>query len=194
MSETRKGTTRKLWMRVHSYLSILFLPLALVYAVSGIAYLFADWDTSNKSRITLYDLEPESPRSLEQVEPLLREQLKANSYSIPTGELKEDDENEAHVEWKTGRSYTVRYRPSSSTKGKAYISIRQKTFYGRLISLHKGDGRDLLDILGASFACILILSYLTGVYLAIKIPYLRTGTLIAFIGGTLLTTWALYTL
>jgi hypothetical protein len=181
-------------MRIHSYLSILFLPLALVYAISGIAYLFADWDTSNKNRITLYDLEPESPRILEHVEPLLREQLKANNYPIPTGELNEDDEDEAHFEWKSGRSYTVKYRPSSSTKGKAYISIRQKTFYGRLISFHKGDGRDLLDILGASFACLLIFSYLSGVYLAIKIPYLRIGTLIALIVGALLTAWALYTL
>lgn len=179
-------------MKWHGYLSIFFLPLALLYVVSGSLYLWADLDTQVKEKVTLYGLEPDAPVEADLVRALLKRELAARGYSIPQDELKQDDEGE--YVWRTNRSYRVVYRPSSSTKGKAYITVYNSTLYGRLLNFHKGKGSDLFDILGTSFAVLLIFSYLSGVYLAFKIPAMRKWSVMSFLLGLSVVVWALYAL
>lgn len=37
---TNTAFSKKTWMRVHTYLSLFFLPLAFIYAITGVGYIF----------------------------------------------------------------------------------------------------------------------------------------------------------
>jgi|GEM_PF-5898886 len=178
-----KLLNRKNLQRIHGYLSIFFLPFALIYMVSGVLYLWADLDTFEKEKITLYGLEPESPRELREVEALLRSELDERGYKIPREGIYLSDDEADEFKWRSGRSYRVEYRPSSSTEGKAYIRIYESTLYGRLLNFHKGEGGAIFDFLGTAFACLLLVSYLSGLFLALKLDSMRRGTWVSMILG-----------
>ena len=186
-----KLLARKNFQRLHGYLSIFFLPLALIYIISGTLYLWLDVDTFEKEKITLYDLKPSSPHALADVEALLRAELGSRQYSIPRETLYLSDEESDKFKWRSGRSYRVEYRPSSSTKGKAYITIYQSTLYGRLINFHKGEGGVFFDVMGTAFALLLLISYLSGLFLALKLDSMRRGTWLSMLLGALVVAYLL---
>ncbi len=176
----QKSPSRKRWIQFHAYLSVFFFPFAIVYTITGALYIWGDLKTSHKDQVTLYDLKPNAPNSLQDIESLIRKHCEINSWEIPNGALELGDKAYG---WGSKKSIHIKYRQSGSTKGKAYLTYTKVTLYGRLLNFHKAKGGTFLDILGTSFALLLIVSYLSGIYLAFKSRELRNKTLIAFVIG-----------
>lgn len=182
--------SRKAWMRFHAYLSILFLPFAAVYTYSGILYLLDAGDSYERKTVTLYDLEPDAPETIEDATPLVKETVEANGYELPENA---PEKGEKYITWRSDNGLKIDYRPSSSTEGKAYIKIRKLTLYGRAIDFHKGDGgADWMMWLGITFASLLMVSYLSGVVLAIQIPSMRIGSALFLAAGFILVYYSLF--
>ena len=48
---------KQIWMKVHLYLSLFFLPAALIYAITGSLYLF---DIKEEAGATIHEIQIES--------------------------------------------------------------------------------------------------------------------------------------
>jgi len=168
---------RKRWMQIHAYLSIFFFPFALLFATSGVLYLWSDLETKTGEDIILQELTPEAPTTLDDVEALLREQIKQNNWAVPTGTLSKRGNK---FRWGSTTSTFIEYQASSTIKSEATLTLNKVNFYGRLLNFHTGKGSSLMDTLGTLFAILLIVSYLSGTVLAFKTKWMRTSTIIAF--------------
>ncbi len=188
-SPVKKSSPRKRWIQFHAYLSVFFFPFAIAYTLTGALYIWGDLPTLDKTNLTLYDLEPKSPATLEKVEALIREQCEKNQWPLPSGEIRKDGKE---FKWGSTKTRQVKYKASRSTQGKAYLTYLKVTLYGRVLNFHKGKGGKFLDVLGTAFALLLLVSYLSGVYLAFKSSELRNNTVIAFILGFVVLTLAIY--
>jgi hypothetical protein len=49
-------------------------------------------------------------------------------------------------------------------------------------------------MMGTAFAVLLLVSYLSGLYLALKVPSMRVGMFVALFSGLAVVSWALYAL
>lgn len=172
-------------MQLHGYLSIFFLPLACVYAFSGSAYLWLDPKESLQMTIEIQNLVSIVPVTEEKIKAVILQELPKNGiFSSPRGKLKQQGNR---FSWGDQRHLRVKYYVSAQNPQTAILKISTPTLYGRLIGFHKGKGSGLIKGLGTGFALLLIVSYLSGLFLALKTTWLKKFTILSFIIGLILT-------
>lgn len=71
---------RKFWMQLHLYLSLFFLPAALIYAITGVLYIF---EIRQNSGATILDIPLDSMPQKGQEEEFIITILKDKNLKIP---------------------------------------------------------------------------------------------------------------
>ncbi|PIQ24018.1 hypothetical protein COW36_05730 [bacterium (Candidatus Blackallbacteria) CG17_big_fil_post_rev_8_21_14_2_50_48_46] len=175
-----KKFDRKLWMQIHGYLSIFFLPLACLFALSGTLYMWIEPQETSKQTFELSALTPIAPVTPELVKDLVLNELKSHKISAPQGELTQKGNR---FLWGKKSGVQVQYQPSESNPQSATIKLSQPTFFGRLMAIHKGKGGTLLNSLTTGFAILLLGSYLSGLLLALKTTWMQKASLISLVAG-----------
>lgn len=143
---------KKHWMQIHTYLSLFFLPAMLIYAITGIGYIFGFKDDAGATVHNFTIPTPESGKEQETILQFLRD----NGLTIP-----------ANTELKSGRKGTqmgnIKYSVSLQKEGAtSQLTIMDRSLYGILVLMHKAKGAFYFDIIAVGFGISLMLFYLSG--------------------------------
>ena len=181
----RKIISNKTWMQVHVYVSLLFIPMALIDAITGSWYIFNIRQNAG-AEIKEVRIQDTIPKGSER-EVMLRI-LQENKLEIPS--------NTEVSFFKGSHSIgTLKYQVLlTQDKNSPSYTLRaiDRNWYGVLLLLHKAAGKYYFDILAVGFSIALVLLYLSGLFLTAFCKRDRKGSSIAIILGILVTTLAVY--
>lgn len=164
-------------MKIHLYLSLFFLPAALIYAITGSLYLF---NIREESNATIHEIKIEQLPKGQERETILSI-LKANNLKIP-------------------KDTTLKIMRGSPTMGSIRYSVMvvkdkdgyilrtvERSLYGILLLMHKGKGGFYFDIIAVSFSISLILFYVSGLIITSFCKKKRKPASFAFLIGLIVT-------
>lgn len=173
-----------LWMKVHLYLSLFFLPAALIYALTGALYIF-DVRENADAKIQEFTL-PSIPQQGEEQATILSV-LHANNLKVP---------NDTQIRLQKGNATmgSIAYNVSITTnkQGQAIVRVTDRGLYGILVLMHKAKGKFYFDIIAVGFAISLMIFYLSGLIITSFCKKKRKEALLTFTLGLLLTALAIW--
>ena len=148
----------KLFRNIHIYVSLFFLPVALIYAFSGLAYILGA-DENTLSSKQSYKLEQTSlVEESTQILALLRE----NGIKEPSSKSLRADRKQGGLSM-GGVHYSVNLRQEGED---LLITTTTRSLLGDIILLHKDKGEWYFRILSIGFGLSLILLYLSGLMIS----------------------------
>lgn len=150
----------KLFRQVHIYLSLFFLPCALLFALTGIAYILgANQDVGLK--VEQYRLSKVIENGKERE--ALIQYLKENSLKVPsnTNIIKSKDKGVAIG----GAHYSANIAQNSTNE--YYITLKTRSLLGDMIMLHKDKGAWYFSVLSVGFGIALFMLYTSGLMIAL---------------------------
>lgn len=171
----------KLFRQIHIYLSLFFLPCAMVFALTGMAYIFG-FNKSFGSKEQNYTLETKIEQGKE-VEALL-DFLKENNIKIPS--------NTRPIKSKA-KGVTIgspHYSINIVENGENLYKITTKTMglLGDLMILHENKGNRYFSVLSAGFGITLFLLYISGLVITLFASKKdRRNQILVLVAGTLTT-------
>lgn len=175
---------KPLWMKVHLYLSLFFLPVALIYVLTGALYIFGVREDAD-AKIQEFTL-PSIPQQGEEQATILSV-LHANNLKIP---------NNTNVRVQKGNATmgSIAYSASIITnkQGKTIVRVTDRGLYGILVLMHKAKGKFYFDIIAICFAISLMIFYFSGLIITSFCKKNRKEALLTFTLGLLLTALAIW--
>ncbi len=156
-------------LNLHLVLSIFFLPLMLMYAITGAMYM-AGTDGQLGSETMAYELKAAqaSPEALAELQRL--------GVELPEGELRPGKGGKVmlgngasrHISFSTGRDGTLR------------AEVVEPGLYPSLMLIHKGKAGMWFTVLGYGAAACMLLLYVTGIVILWKSRRKRVLMLASF--------------
>ncbi|TKX31666.1 hypothetical protein [Campylobacter aviculae] len=146
----------KLFRQIHIYVSLFFLPCALIFATTGIAYIFGfNQDTGLK--VQNYKLVRHIEEGKERE--ALIEYLIENNLKLPsnTNIIKSKNKGIAIG----GIHYSANIAPINENE--YLITLKTRSLLGDMIMLHKDKGLWYFSILSVGFGITLFLLYISGI-------------------------------
>lgn len=155
--------SKKFWIKLHLYLSLFFLPLAIIYALTGVGYIY-DIRQDAGAKITKIPLDSMPKKGEEQG--LMLALLKEHNLEIPS-------------------DISIRIARGNVSMGNVYygatilkerdggvvMQVTKRNLYGVLLLMHKSKGSKFkigdfafswFDFLAMGFGVSLLLFYLSG--------------------------------
>ena len=151
----------KLSRLIHIYVSLFFLPMALLFALSGALFIFGV-DAEFGAKYQHYTLEKEITKGQE-AEAML-EFLHENNIALPKNQPA--DNKDENVLASLG---TLHYNAfiKEISPNVYEISTQKRSFLGVLMGLHEAKDSSIFDILAIGFALTLFVLYITGVIITL---------------------------
>ncbi|HEB9332071.1 TPA: hypothetical protein RZK26_001464 [Campylobacter coli] len=150
----------KLFRQIHIYVSLFFLPCAVLFALTGIVYILgADQDTGLK--VENYKLVKNIEAGKEK--DALIQYLQENNLKIPsnTEVIKGKDKGVTIG----GAHYSVNIAPIAQNE--YTITLKTRSFLGDMIMLHKDKGAWYFSVLSIAFGIALFLLYISGLIITL---------------------------
>lgn len=154
---------KKSWMKIHTYLSLFFLPFALAYAITGVGYIFG---LQQDSFAKVYEIPLDSAPAAGQERERLLELLQAGNLRIPS------DQEVRLVKGNPTIGNTAYSASIAKDKsGKPVFRVVERSAYGVLLLMHKSMGKkfeilgaklSVFDVFAIGFGVSLLLFYLSG--------------------------------
>ncbi|WP_121021422.1 PepSY domain-containing protein [Helicobacter vulpis] len=158
--------------KFHAYTSVFFLPLVLLFVISGVAFLL-DFNPNSGAKITKWGA-PSVPK--EQELAFLLEFLKQKNVPLPAKIAPRRHKGALIIG-------TPSYEINLSTKGEqSVITAIERNALGVLMQVHKGKAGKALEILGIVFGVFLCLFYVSGLLMGFKRKDTK-GIISAFVLG-----------
>ena len=168
---------------IHAYLSIFFLPMALIYAITGICYICGYTGKSESVRYTAA-IEASSPASPAAKDTLVKNILSANGIACPSGEGREL-RNQYVLGRPTSRHAVL--EPIRDGMKEAKVVVNTPDLFSRLVLLHKAKGGAPFNVFGIAFGVALLLIYVSGIFLFWASLKVRMRLTLCFAGGLVIT-------
>lgn len=164
---------------IHLILAAFFLPLMLILPLSGSAYIFG-WHGSETETELVVISEP-IPEAEATRDAFFREVFAEHAPGYD-------------FDYVRGRPGSYQFRPTTRTfytartddEGNTTITKVVPSLMSRLIELHKGHGPQFMRWYEGAFGIALILTALSGLWLAWTVKKYRKQTIIAFVIGSVL--------
>ncbi|TQR33155.1 hypothetical protein DMB92_04195 [Campylobacter sp. MIT 99-7217] len=150
----------KLFRQIHIYVSLFFLPLALLYATTGIAYILGANQDTLKS-VQSYEIKGVLTKGQEQE--FLKDFLIQNKLKLPKGELKPDKREGGFTQGGTHYSVNI----TQADENTVLIKAQTRSLIGDMIMLHKDKGAWYFSILSVGFGVALLMLYLSGLIITL---------------------------
>lgn len=174
---------KKYFHKIHIYLSVFFLPVALLYAITGALYIF-DIKGESLAEKQTYSVHLGESLASGQMGEFLVNYLKNNNITLPS--------NLAPREAKGGGVEVggIRYSASIKARGENLYEITtlKRSIYECLVLLHKSKGGFYFDILAIGFAITLVVLYFSGFIITSFCKKNRKESIIVFAIGAGVTT------
>lgn len=151
----------KFFRLAHIYVSLFFLPVALLYAVSGIAYILGAKDDIWATK-TSYETNATLVKGQEQA--LLLEILSEKGIKIPANTQVRNDRKQGGVTM-GGIHYSINAKQQAPDT--LIITTTTRSLLGDIILLHKDKGEWYFSVLAVGFGIALALLYLSGLMITL---------------------------
>ncbi|MDE6886128.1 MAG: PepSY domain-containing protein [Helicobacteraceae bacterium] len=159
---------KKYFHKIHIYISIFFLPMALMYAITGTLYIFGIEENSGAITNT-YKVESKNKLIEENMADFMIKYLRDNNLKLPQNLVAKNSRNGIQI----GGIYysaSIKNIPQNANSIKDSQNITnvyeittiQRSIYGSLVLLHKSKGKFYFDIIATAFGIALIVLYLSG--------------------------------
>lgn len=176
-----KSNLQLFWMKLHAYLACFFLPFTIIYLSTGVLHLF-DIHGSIKNtyeyEISLPNGWPEQELTAEK----LVMQFMVNEDLLPLPDIYYSEDH-LHDWYDRKREIALVYMDSRSH---AKIIIKEHDLWMQLMFIHKGIAGNLFWVLGLLFGLQLLISAISGIVMVLKLPGLKTISMLSLFGGVLL--------
>ena len=159
---------RMLWIQWHAYLSCFFLPLALLYTLTGALYLLdIKGDVANSWEFELASRPASAePAALVQwLTPALKQQADLDMPDI----YYRDGEGHGWYNMRGGVHLELPDDPAESV----HVHIEEYDLWLQLVLIHKGVAGKLFLVLGVMLGVSLLFSLISGALVAISMPKFR---------------------
>ncbi|MDO7253160.1 PepSY domain-containing protein [Helicobacter cappadocius] len=169
---------KKFSRQFHIYVSVFLLPMALLFAITGIVYILGvnqDFGATKQKWV----IEETIPQ--EKQFDYLIDFMRKNNISFPQ-----------NIEPKQYRGTlmigSAKYAVTiNSQEGKTIIQSIKRSFLGNMIMLHKAKAKWYFDILSIAFGLALVLFYVSGVIMTAFCKNNRKEILISLVLGFIVT-------
>lgn len=150
----------KLFRQIHIYVSLFFLPCAVLFALTGIVYILgADQDTGLK--VENYKLVKNIEAGKEK--DALIQYLQENNLKIPSNtEVIKDKDKGVTI---GGAHYSANIAPIAQNE--YAITLKTRSLLGDMIMLHKDKGAWYFSVLSIAFGIALFLLYISGLIITL---------------------------
>jgi hypothetical protein len=177
----------KFWMKIHLYVSVFFMPVAMMFAVTGGLEICGFHGNSREQTIEVPLTQP-LPEDINAQQSFVAEQLKKNNLSVPRGRAQF---RRGQFFWgrPTGRNVAMRIAQAGKV---AQIRIEIPSFYNRLALLHEARGGAAFNCLAVGFAIAMIVIYISGIMICWKAVKMRRAILVSFFVGLFVTAAAVF--
>jgi hypothetical protein len=168
--------SRAFIIKVHLFLACLYLPFMLVMPFTGISYLLGFKGEEQKTEI--FQAPPPASLDESELKKYFQSSLEKNGIT-PNFESIKANGQDYILRPSTRIHYVVKNNPEADW---TFFKV-EPNLLRRLIEIHKGHGPKLMKWFEISFGFALILTTLSGLWLAITIPAYRKITGISFLAG-----------
>jgi hypothetical protein len=168
---------RMLVIKLHAILACFFMPMALLYFISGALYSFEIEGSVDKQVYTVALDRPFVP-DLAQLSESVKTALDQHQLSLPTGNpsiRKKKGSYEYH--WGDLKRLVVVHPTDDPLK--AELVYRQRSPLTQLMRVHRAEAGSLIRAFSLSMIVSLVLILGSGVFLAVGMPKLRRTALLA---------------
>lgn len=145
----------------HLYVSLFFLPMALLYAISGVAYIFGVKDDVFATKMK-YEVNATLTKGQE--EQILLKILSEKGIKIPSNTATRNDRKQGGVSM-GGIHYSINAKQQDPQT--LLISTTTRSLLGDMILLHKDKGGWYFSVLGVGFGIALAFLYLSGLMITL---------------------------
>lgn len=151
----------KFFRLTHIYVSLFFLPMALLYAVSGVAYIFGAKDDIFATKI---EYEANATLVKGQEKELLLSILNEKGIQIPSNTKLRNDKRLGGVSM-GGIHYSINAKQQAPDE--LIITTMTRSLLGDIILLHKDKGAWYFSVLAVGFGIALAVLYLSGLMITL---------------------------
>ncbi|PAF52790.1 hypothetical protein [Helicobacter sp. 13S00477-4] len=162
---------------IHLYSSLFFLPLAFIYALSGIFFLTGYY---GNIKTQTYEIKhnPKEILLTEELKDFLLDFLSSNQLKIPNDKTPKPTRDKKGIEIGV-MSYIAQIKQE---KDILIIKTFQRDFISNLLALHFAQGRWYFDVLGICFGIALGIFYLSGILMIRHSKYKKPLWITFFLG------------
>lgn len=173
-----KSKIRLLWMKLHAYFSCFFLPLTLVYIVSGVLYMLdvkGEVKQEYRYEVALAQWPKTETEAANIVTSLL---AKHQHLALP----EEYSKRGGGHNW-YGQKQHVGLKLNKETQS-AQLLIEEYDFWRQMLMIHKSHAGLAFWILGILFGISLTFSLISGVVISLQLPQLKKQSMVMLAAGS----------
>lgn len=175
-----KAKTRLLWMKLHAYLACFFLPITLVYIVTGTLYMF---DVKGKVADE-FEYAVSLPAGWPATEAKALPIVNAFLLNKPHAALSEDYYFEqGNHDWYGYKQEVILIKPDAGDTAK--LVVKEHDLLLQLLIIHKGFAGQFFKWFSILFAASLSFSIISGVVITLQLPQLKTPALYSILAGAI---------
>ena len=183
-------STHRQLLTLHLWLAAFFLPIAVMFAITGGLYTISIKGSYIETSRTLELEQPLAPE-LSVLTGIVERALDAEGVAAPSGAASIKKAGTSfELEW-TGAERDVLLKPSAEPR-QATLVIKETTPWRHLVQLHKAKGSELAKAISVLWAIGLVVILLSGLLMAWNVPAYRRQAITA--GGLGIATFVLYVL
>ena len=177
-----KAKTRLLWMKLHAYFSCFFLPLTLVYILSGVLYLFGIKGEVKQEfhyPVSVASWPSDQGEAAKIITPILTEK---GHFRLPADYFASGEDHSwygykheiifAQVDDKETHGDAAIQVPNP-----AQLTVKEHDFWLQLLIIHKGYAGYLFWLLAIALGASLTFSLVSGVIISLQMPQLKKNSL-----------------
>lgn len=158
-----------------------FLPIAIIYFVSGALYTLDIKGHVEKKEFTLQLKRPFSP-DLDRLTSLTKEALTERKLPLPGGEATLRKRHGIYeLRW-DDLAHVVTLIPGRD-ENTALLTVRERSLLTQIMRIHRAEAGTIFKMLALVMAAGLVIIFSTGVFMARTMPKLRRPILIAIVSG-----------
>ncbi|WP_285164495.1 PepSY domain-containing protein [Shewanella goraebulensis] len=174
-----KAKTRLLWMKLHGYIACFFLPITLIYIITGMLYFFDIKGEVSKDIEYFVPTTEGWPDNEQSAKKFVVNFLKGKSH-LP---LPEDYYWEGVHDWYGHRQEVILAKTDDPNT--LEIHIKEHDFLMQLLIIHKGFAGSFFKVFSILFGISLAFSIISGVVITLQLPQLKVPSLISIAAGAL---------
>lgn len=171
-------------VRIHGYIAVFFLPLALLYAVTGTLYIIGESGSANTVSVE-FQTTTGWPETIDAAYPLVEEKLRENDLPMAingvTATSRVNSDREYY--WRTLAHSATLTRTGDAA---AALRIQKNGPYRQLVEIHKDHAGILFTILGFGFGIAMAILILSGAVMMFRSKLYRKPATLLLSSGTVL--------
>ncbi|GAV20912.1 hypothetical protein MMIC_P1888 [Mariprofundus micogutta] len=161
-------------MKMHMILASVVFPITLMFFLTGVFYIndIKPESTIEKFRV---ELDQALPRDAGLLREIAAGELARRDLSEPLGraKLKWNSDLEVYYLFWDGENHWLKMRPSTENMNVAVFRYYTPSWYGRFMSLHKGNGKNIFNYFVIAMVIVMLLTLISGTMMGLSLPKQR---------------------